>query len=390
MRKIFIYIFTLSVLVSACGIRMQTTQLTDEWGGTYANNAVKEFQEKEIYSDQTVDVWGMEKTDCKNFLRVDTISFSGKSCLSLTWNRTGSCPWIGFGIGWNGYAAKDLSEVMEKGSIDFYIRAIKGKQFIPTLIFLLEDYAGVQTAALLKAKHLTKYPIDEEWQKVSIPLNSFLQAAKPLSDFSNIKSLNVECQGEGAFLIDKIEIGGASANAVSASKFGKAITQNFPAYIFKDDLPYAWGLGNYPGKLIELNSTKTYQGNKSIYAKWNQDVSGKQIRQIGMNWEHWQAIAFPDSINSYGLQFYVNCNDKKTLSNIKIGFESYNGKSVLLPIKENYLSASPNNEWQLVSIPFSEFSFVETGFDVNRFKQLTIEFNNSGEIWLDEISLKKQ
>ncbi len=390
MRKIFTYIFTLSVLVSACGIRMQTTQLTDEWGGTYANNAVKEFQDKEIYSDQTVDIWGMEKTDCKNFLRVDTISFSGKSCLSLTWNRTGSCPWIGFGIGWNGYAAKDLSEVMEKGSIDFYIRAIKGKQFIPTLIFLLEDYSGVQTAALLKAKHLTKYPIDEEWQKVSIPLNSFLQASKPLSDFSNIKSLNVECQGEGSFLIDKIEIGGAVANAVSVSKFGKTITQNFPAYIFKDDFTYAWGMGNYPGKLIELNSIKSYQGNKSIHANWNQDESGKQIRQIGMNWEHWQAIAFPDSINSYGLQFYVNCNKKNTLNNIKIGFESYNGKSVLLPINENYISPLPNSDWQLVSIPFSEFNFAEIGFDVNRFKQLTIEFNNSGEIWLDEIFLKKQ
>lgn len=390
MRKIYTYIFTLSLLVSACGIHMQTTQLTDEWGGTYANNAVKQFQEKEIYNDQTVDVWGMEKTDCKNFARVDTISFSGKSCLSLTWNRTGSCPWIGFGIGWNGYAAKDLSEIMEKGSIDFYVRAIKGKQFIPTLIFLLEDYSGVQTAALLKAKHLTRYPIDEEWQKVSIPLNSFLQAAKPLSDFSNIKSLNVECQGEGSFLIDKIEIGGASANAVSTSKFGKTITQNFPAYIFKDDLTYAWGMGNYPGKLIELNSIKSYQGNKSIHANWNQDESGKQIRQIGMNWEHWQAIAFPDSINSYGLQFYINYSEKNTLDNIKIGFESYNGKSILLPIKPNYVSIVSDNNWQLVSIPFSEFNFAEIGFDVNRFKQLTIEFNNSGEIWLDEIFLKKQ
>lgn len=151
MKKAIIYILFLSIINFGCGIRMQTTQLTDEWGGTYANNAVKEFQEKEIYNDQTVDVWGMEQTDCKNFSRVDTISFSGKSCLSLTWNRTGKCPWIGFGIGWNGYTAKDLTEVMEKGSIDFYIRAIKGKQFIPTLIFLLEDYSGVQTAALLKA-----------------------------------------------------------------------------------------------------------------------------------------------------------------------------------------------------------------------------------------------
>jgi hypothetical protein len=137
---------------------------------------------------------------------------------------------------------------MEKGSIDFYIRAIKGKQFIPTLIFLLEDYSGVQTAALLKAKHLSNYPINEEWQKVSIPLSTFLQASKPLSDFSNIKSLNIECQGEGAFLIDKIEIGGTNERNGSNKKFGSGITQKFPAPIFKDALPYGWGFGNYKGK----------------------------------------------------------------------------------------------------------------------------------------------
>jgi hypothetical protein len=248
----------------------------------------------------------------------------------------------------------------------------------------------VQTAALLKAKHLTRYPIDEEWQKVSIPLNSFLQAAKPLSDFSNIKSLNLECQGEGAFLIDKIEVGGAISNFANTTKFGKTTTQIFPATIFKDELPYAWGLGNYKGKLIELSTNKSYEGTKSIHAKWNQDESANQIRQIGMNWEHWQAIAFPDSIQNYVLQFYINNPDKVNLNNIKIGFESYNGKSVFMPTKPNYVSPSSNTDWQLVSIPFSEYNFIEAGFDINRFKQLIIEFNNSGEVWLDEISLKKK
>jgi hypothetical protein len=134
MRKSILYLFLLIITLSNCGIRMQKMQLTDEWGGTYANTAVKEFQDREIYNDQTVDVWGMEKTDCKNFMRLDSLSFSGKSCISIAWSKEGKCPWIGFGIGWNGYAAKDLTDVMNNGSIDFYLRAIKGKQFIPTLI----------------------------------------------------------------------------------------------------------------------------------------------------------------------------------------------------------------------------------------------------------------
>lgn len=385
MKKPIIYILILSIISVGCGIRMQTTQLTDEWGGTYANNAVKEFQEKEIYNDQTVDVWGMEQTDCKNFSRVDTISYSGKSCLSLSWNRTGKCPWIGFGIGWNGYAAKDLTEVMEKGSLDFYIRAIKGKQFIPTLIFLLEDYSGVQTAALLKAKHLTHYPIDEEWQKVSIPLSTFLQAAKPLSDFSNIKSLNIECQGEGAFLIDKIEVGGANLSNGSSVKFGKTITQNFPVYIFKEEIPYAWGFGKYVGKTIELTNQQNGAVNKVIYLKWNEQESGKQLREFGINWERWQAIGFPDSINSYQLVFSIQANEINALNNLTVGFESYNGKVISLPISRQFISNNGTANNYKITIPFSEFDFENKGFDIHRFKQFLVKFNNSGELWLDDI-----
>ncbi len=389
MRKSIIYLFLLIIIFSNCGIRINKTQLTDEWGGTYANTAVNEFQDREIYNDLTVDVWGMEKTDCKNFTRLDSLSFNGKSCISITWNKAEKCPWIGFGIGWNGYAAKDLTDVMANGTIDFYLRAIKGKQFIPTLIFLLEDYSGIQSVTVLKASQLSHYPIDEEWQKVSIPLNTFLKSAKPLCDFSNIKSLNVECQGAGAFLIDKIEIGGTNSKNINSKKFGVAITQNFPATIFHDELPFAWGLGNYTGKNILLDSTKNYAGKNSIYLKWNEQESGKQMRKIGMNWEQWQAISFPDSLKNYSVKFYIYSADINSFKNLNIGFESYNSKIVKMPIKQEYLASLPsNNNWQMITIPFNDFDFLTEGFDITRFKQLIIEFNNSGELWLDEITIE--
>jgi hypothetical protein len=241
---------------------------------------------------------------------------------------------------------------------------------------------------VLKASQLSHYPIDEEWQKVSIPLQTFLKSAIPLCDFSNIKSLNIECQGTGAFLLDKIEIGGTDSQKINSKKFGVAITQKFPATIFHDDLPFAWGLGNYEGKIISLDSSKNYAGNKSIYLKWNELESAKQMRKIGMNWEHWQAISFPDSLKNYSLKFYINSADKNVSKNLKIGFESYNGKTVMVPIKKEYLADMPNNNnWQMVNIPFTEFDFTREGFDITKFKQLIIEFNNSGELWLDEITI---
>ena len=68
----------------------------------------------------------------------------------------------------------------------------------------------------------------------------------------------------------------------------------------------------------------------------------------------------------------VNVNN-----NLTIGFESYNGKTVMIPIKQAYLISLPSNKnWQMVNIPFSEFNFEKEGFDITRFKQLIIELNN--------------
>jgi hypothetical protein len=393
MLKLKVYILSLIItLLAGCGIRMQQKSLIDEWGGSYNSTTASVFQEKEIYNDQSTDIWGLEKTECKYFKQIDTVSFKGSSCLSISWNKIGACPWIGFGIGWNGYLAKDMNDIMQTGSIDFYVRSVKGQHHIPTLIFLLEDYSGIQTASLLKAKYFERYPIDENWQRVSIPLRTFLQAQKPLSDFSNIKSLNIECQGSGDILIDKIEIGTATQTASIEQKFGKVTAGSFPIYIFKDSLPYAWGFGEYKGKNIHLTSDNKAEGSQSIHLKWDSSEMGNQLKQVGINWERWQAISLPDSINSYELQFYLYINKPKAFEQLKMGFESYNGRSVLNAIKPDYYASSMiiPNTWQLIKIPFSEFKFKESRFDTERFKQFLIEFEGTGEVWLDEITIQQK
>jgi hypothetical protein len=61
----------------------------------------------------------------------------------------------------------------------------------------------------------------------------------------------------------------------------------------------------------------------------------------------------------------------------------------MIPIKHEYLTSLPaNNNWQMITIPFNDFDFLKEGFDRTRFKQLIIEFNNSGQLWLDEITIE--
>ncbi len=394
--KNLIYFSCGLLMLAACGIQMQTQNLVDEWGNTYDQEQQQVFTDKEIFSNQTADIWGLEKTECKNFTRVDTLSYQGKSSLQLQWNKTGSCNWLGFGIGWNGYAAKDLTPVMQSGFLTFYIRAIKGIQFVPTLIFLLEDYSGVQTATLFKAKHLTRYPINEEWQKVSIPLSGFMEAAGPKSDFSNIKSLNVECQGEGAILIDEISIeAGTKLNSGVSKKFGQTITQKFPALVFEDNMRYAWGLGNFLGRNMQLDSQVYLMGSAALHMQWNMRSLLNVNNQLGFNWETWQAISLADSMQAYGLSMYVYAPQKLSLNNLQMGFESYAGEQVHINLNPSYLSDMdyPDKQgriWKKLQLPFSVFDWEKSNFNTQKFKQLLITFTQEGELWIDHIQIEKK
>jgi hypothetical protein len=393
--KSLIYFCCGLFMLAACGVQMQTQNLVDEWGNTYDQEQQQVFTDKEVFSNQTADVWGLEKTDCKHFSRIDTLAYKGKSSIKLQWNKTGSCAWLGFGIGWNGYAAKDLTPVMQNGKITFFIRAIKGTQFVPTLIFLLEDYSGIQTATLFKAKYLERYPIDEAWQKVSIPLSGFLEAAGPKSDFSNIKSLNVECQGEGAILIDEIYIEeGSKLNGGVSKKFGQTITQTFPALIFEDDMQYAWGLGNYSGRKIQIDSQVYLMGNAALHMQWNTTSLPNVNNQLGFNWERWQAIALYDSVVAYSLSMYIYAPNKLNLNMLQIGFESYAGEQVNIGLNQTYVSNTEftdkqGNKWLKVRIPLAAFDWEKTQFNVQKFKQLLITFTQEGELWIDHIQLEK-
>jgi hypothetical protein len=393
--KSLIYFCCGLFMLAACGVQMQTQNLVDEWGNTYDQEQQQVFTDKEVFSNQTADVWGLEKTDCKHFSRIDTLAYKGKSSIKLQWNKTGSCAWLGFGIGWNGYAAKDLTPVMQNGKITFFIRAIKGTQFVPTLIFLLEDYSGIQTATLFKAKYLERYPIDEAWQKVSIPLSGFLEAAGPKSDFSNIKSLNVECQGEGAILIDEIYIEeGSKLNGGVSKKFGQTITQTFPALIFEDDMQYAWGLGNYSGRKIQIDSQVYLMGNAALHMQWNITTLPNVNNQLGFNWEQWQAIALYDSVAAYSLSMYIYAPNKLNLNMLQIGFESYAGEQVNIGLNQTYVSNTEfidkqGNKWLKVRIPLAAFDWEKTQFNVQKFKQLLITFTQEGELWIDHIQLEK-
>ena len=104
---------------------------------------IQSFVEPEIFQDDLRDVWGLEEDLCKNIQVSNAEAIEGRRSLHLKWNRRpGNCEWAGIGIGWDGYAGKDLSALMDTVAISMQVRAADRKMFGLPIVLTLEDYSG--------------------------------------------------------------------------------------------------------------------------------------------------------------------------------------------------------------------------------------------------------
>ena len=137
----------LGLLFQTCGIQMVPLTLEDPREKYQGADPFKTFTATKIYGNTTGDeVWGIEEVDCKKS-SFSNSAYGGDKAIQLDWNKT-TCDWLGIGIGWDGWAPKDLSEIMDVGAIQFYVRAIKDETHVPLMVFLLEDYAEKRTATV--------------------------------------------------------------------------------------------------------------------------------------------------------------------------------------------------------------------------------------------------
>ncbi|MCA0426614.1 MAG: hypothetical protein LCH37_04190 [Bacteroidetes bacterium] len=363
--------------LASCGIQLKQTPLTDEWGRTWYSEEGRAFQDRDIYNDGSTDVWGLEKTECKNFNRIDSLAFKGTSCLRIEFNREGACPWIGLGIGWNGYVAKDISTVIETDMIEFYMRSIQGKHHSPTLIFLFEDYSGNMSAAAFKPAYLSKYPIDESWQQVRIPLSAFERKC----DFSNIKSLNIECQGNAAILVDEIRIVQGSLSAKKTEKWGKVVSRESSYSLYPGNA--WWGEAKLSSSAVQKDFQNTFNNMPSLSIRWK-SKSDKPIQIAGFSWSNWEASKLADSLKNY--EFVINYKHKSgPLPQLVL--ENYKGKTARYSMDSK--NGTPEGEWTQTRIPLEAFKIDPSNFEITIFKQLILETEAEGEFLLGNIQLKR-
>ena len=195
------------LLLAGCGIQLQKASLYDgvkEDPKSPPPDNLALAVEPEIFREDATDFWVTDDTSCTTGFMTREVANTGLSSLRINWNRDPAvCEWAGFGIGWDGWAGKDLSEIYDHAAIEMYVRSQEGKMFGLPIVLTLEDYSGNMAWSYTSNTYFEKYYIDEEWQRVLVPLNTFDLDEDGL-DITNVKQLQFELQQAGGIFLDDV------------------------------------------------------------------------------------------------------------------------------------------------------------------------------------------
>ncbi len=158
--------------------------------------------------DESMDksFWVSPEKQCVTAQAENKMKYSGEKSLHLKWDKiSGGCDWIGIGFGWNNWRPKDISQIIDIASIEFYVRSAHGSFRNLPVAFALEDYTGVQTYYGFNYDLVEGEFTEETWQKVRIPLSKFPFDEKG-ADPSLIKQFMIQLEGDGDIYLDNINI----------------------------------------------------------------------------------------------------------------------------------------------------------------------------------------
>ncbi len=344
-----------------------------------------------LFKNATADVWGLEKDDCKEIGLSKDVYYVGSQSIKVVWDReTGNCIWAGFGIGWDGWAGKDLSALMDHAAFSFYVRTVEGKSFGLPFVLTLEDYSGGMGFCYTANKYFERTSIDETWQRVVVPLADFDIATEKL-DVTNIKQLQIELQQSGAVYVDNLELVFFTPEPQEPwlEEEERPDPVDLPVALFEDDFinNNGWGLTKDNCKDFRRSTDEAAVGEKSIYAKWNANAENCHLMKFGVSWNRW----FPTDVTSIqkkgAIQFQIKMISSPRNENISInvGFEDYDRATTSVLVQNAYSATGRYApQWTTVTVPLAQ---LPDNIDFKQVKHMYFEFLDQGECYIDDIRL---
>jgi hypothetical protein len=341
--------------------------------------------EPEIFTDDFTDVWGLEQDACKDITVSERVADEGSKAIHLKWNRRPeACEWAGIGIGWDRYAGKDLSQLIDTAAISMRVKSGAGRMFGLPIVLTLEDYSGGMGFAYTGNKYFERTFIDESWQTVQVPLSAFDMEIENL-DPTNIKQLMFELQQSGDIYLDDIKLVFYEEPEIEPwlVEAPRADATEFPIVLFDEGFinGNGWGLMQDDCRRVRLSPKEYFAGERSLEVSWDQQQVCGPI-QVGVSWNKWFPVDLTELRGANQVSLRYLSKDVNTSGKILIQLQDYSG--VYSQPYELSLNAATNS-WEDVAVPISRLL---AGINAKDVKQLVFTFEGKGWVYLDVISLE--
>ncbi|MEM8558865.1 MAG: hypothetical protein AAGG50_13685 [Bacteroidota bacterium] len=405
----------LVVLLAPSCVQFQTQQL---YSGVQSvpiperPSSIKLAAAPTIYADQNDDtVWFQDDTRCTQGEVTSEVVYEGDRAIAVSWDRgVEGCKWAGFGLGWDNWAGKDLSELLPYAAISMQVRAREGKMYGLPIVLTLEDYGGGMGFAYTGNRYFERPAIDEEWQRVLVPLADFDLDVENL-DPTNVKQLMFELQQGGSIFIDDIELVFYEPEPVEPwiVEEERPDPTALPITLFDDAFinNNGWGLVTDQCQSVQPTSETVTTGDTALSFAW--DVSSEACYEgmVGVSWDRWFPVDVTSIADIAAIQFDVRLPEgTATQIPVRVALEDYGRRTsqIILDAERFTEAGTFSTEWQTVTIPFTalrgggrelasapatvgnlpEFS---DGADLRNVKQLMFFLDESGAMLLDNLRL---
>ncbi len=364
-----------------------------------------------IFDDQTDDtIWFQDDARCTQGEVTSDVVYAGQRAVAVSWNRNADgCEWAGFGIGWDGWAGKDLSELLPYAAIEMHVRSKEGTMYGLPIVLTFEDYSGGMGFAYTGNGYFERSVIDEDWQKVTVPLANFDNEIENL-DITNVKQLMFELQGSGSIYMDEVKLIFYEEQEQEPwlVEEPRPDPTALPIQLFDDSFinDNGWGLVSDGCQTVELTDADPSTGSAALHLRWDLSPDLCYQGSMGVSWDKWYPIDMTEVVEQTAIQFDVRLTSGTSQSiPLRFGIEDYNRQFSGAKLDGSYTESGRfTSEWQTVTIPLVNLrgggfqlaaAPATTGnvaepqgrADWGNVKQLIIYMDEAGEVLLDNIRL---
>jgi len=160
--------------------------------------------------------------------------------------------------------------------------------------------------------------------------------------------------------------------------------------IFNDDITSEIWFTPSPACLTVTSERKeVFSGSGAMKFTWNKQAGGCPWLGLGIGWANWSGKDLASIENSAAISFKVKTQEG-SMKGLPwaMALEDYAGTQAWIGVTSGYVEGGiVDTTWRTVTIPLVDFQFEGWNLDAGTVKQLLIQFESNGTVFVDEFKI---